>query len=63
MSPKGKSNTLRNTGSASSTSPLYPLAGATDGRKTLGDIGKKEVFGAMKRDLGKLRGYRAQAWL
>ena len=41
----------------------YPLGGATDGKKTLGNIGKEEVFGAMKRDLGKLRGYLAQAHL
>ena len=41
----------------------YPLGGATDGRKTLGNISKEEVFGAMKRDLGKLRGYLAQAHL
>jgi sugar phosphate isomerase/epimerase len=41
----------------------YPLGGATDGKKTLGDITKEEVFGAMKRDLGKLRGYLAQARL
>jgi hypothetical protein len=41
----------------------YPLGGATDGRATLGNITKEEVFGAMKRDLGKLRGYLAQAHL
>jgi hypothetical protein len=41
----------------------YPLGGATDGRATLGNISKEEVFGAMKRDLGKLRGYLAQAHL
>jgi sugar phosphate isomerase/epimerase len=41
----------------------YPLGGATDGKKTLGNISKEEVFGAMKRDLGKLRGYLAQAHL
>ena len=41
----------------------YPLGGATDGRATLGNITQEEVFGAMKRDLGKLRGYLAQAHL
>ena len=40
----------------------YPLGGATDGRATLG-ISREEAFGAMKRDLGKLRGYLAQAHL
>jgi sugar phosphate isomerase/epimerase len=34
----------------------YPLGGATDGSATLG-ISREEAFGAMKRDLGKLRGY------
>jgi sugar phosphate isomerase/epimerase len=41
----------------------YPLGGATDGKKTLGNIIKEEVFGAMKRDLGKLRAYLAHARL
>jgi len=40
----------------------YPLGGATDGRATLG-ISREEAFGAMKRDLGRLRGYLAQAHL
>ena len=40
----------------------YPLGGATDGTATLG-ISREEAFGAMNRDLGKLRGYLAQAHL
>jgi sugar phosphate isomerase/epimerase len=40
----------------------YPLGGANDGRATL-SISREEAFGAMKRDLGKLRGYLAQAHL
>ena len=39
----------------------YPLGGATDGRATLGNITKEEVFGAMKRDLATLRGYLGKA--
>jgi len=38
----------------------YPLGGADGGKKTL-TLGRGEVFAAMKRDLGKLRGYLAQA--
>ncbi len=38
----------------------YPLGGA-DGGKTKLTLGREEVFGAMKRDLGKLRAYLAQA--
>jgi len=38
----------------------YPLGGADGGKSKL-TLGRDEVFGAMKRDLGKLRGYLAQA--
>jgi sugar phosphate isomerase/epimerase len=40
----------------------YPLGGADGGKKTL-SAPREEVFGAMKRDLGKLRGYLGQAGL
>lgn len=40
----------------------YPLGGANDGKTKL-TVGRDEVFGAMKRDLVKLRGYLAQAGL
>ncbi|HYW48928.1 MAG TPA: TIM barrel protein [Bryobacteraceae bacterium] len=38
----------------------YPLGGANDGRATL-TMPREQVFGAMKQDLTKLRGYLAQA--
>jgi sugar phosphate isomerase/epimerase len=38
----------------------YPLGGADNGSATI-TISREEVFGAMKRDLGKLRGYLGQA--
>lgn len=38
----------------------YPIGGAENGKTTL-TLSRQEVFGAMKRDLGKLRGYLAQA--
>jgi hypothetical protein len=41
----------------------YPLGGANDGKATLANITREEVFAAMKRDLGKLRAYLAQARL
>jgi sugar phosphate isomerase/epimerase len=41
----------------------YTLGGGTEGKATLGNITKEEVFAAMKRDLEKLRGYLAQAHL
>ena len=40
----------------------YPLGGADGGKTTL-TMPRGEVLGAMKRDLGKLRGYLAQAGL
>lgn len=40
----------------------YPLGGADQGRKTL-TISREEVFGAMKRDLGRIRGHLATARL
>ena len=40
----------------------YPLGGADGGKTTL-TIPREEVFSAMKRDLGKLRGYLGQAGL
>ncbi len=40
----------------------YPLGGANDGKKSL-TIPPQEVFSAMKRDLGRLRGYLGQAGL
>ena len=40
----------------------YPLGGANDGRTTL-SIPREQVYAAMKRDLGVLRGYLAQAKL
>jgi sugar phosphate isomerase/epimerase len=40
----------------------YPLGGANNGARTL-TLPKEEVFAAMKRDLGTLRGYLAQAGL
>ncbi len=52
---------------ANFTGPLqlhfeYPLGGADNGKKTL-TIPREEVFSAMKRDLGRLRGYLGQAGL
>ncbi len=41
----------------------YPLGGANDGKATLANITREQVFAAMKRDLGKLRRYLAQARL
>jgi sugar phosphate isomerase/epimerase len=38
----------------------YPLGGATGGKKTPG-IPQEEILGAMRRDLGKLRGYLLKA--
>jgi sugar phosphate isomerase/epimerase len=38
----------------------YPLGGATGGKKSPG-INTDEIYSAMKRDLGKLRGYLAEA--
>ena len=38
----------------------YPLGGANDGKTTL-TMPRDQVFGAMKQDLAKLRGYLAQA--
>jgi sugar phosphate isomerase/epimerase len=40
----------------------YPLGGANEGTKTI-TISREEVFGAMKRDLGRIRGYLAAAKL
>jgi sugar phosphate isomerase/epimerase len=40
----------------------YPLGGASEGKSSL-TIPQEQVFAAMKRDLGKLRGYLAQASL
>ena len=40
----------------------YPLGGANDGRTTL-SIPREQVYAAMKRDLGVLRGHLAQAKL
>jgi hypothetical protein len=40
----------------------YPLGGAHDGKRQL-TISRQEVFAAIKRDLGVLRGYLAQAGL
>jgi len=38
----------------------YPLGGASEGKREI-SIPREEVYAAMKRDLGKLRGYLAQA--
>ncbi len=38
----------------------YPLGGANDGKTTL-SIPREDVFAAMKRDVGRLRGWLAQA--
>ena len=38
----------------------YPLGGADNGSATI-TISREEVYGAMKRDLGKVRGYLGQA--
>ena len=38
----------------------YPLGGANDGKRTI-TIPRGEVFAAMKRDLGRLRGYMSGA--
>jgi len=38
----------------------YPLGGASDGKREI-SIPREQVYAAYKRDLGKLRGYLAQA--
>jgi len=38
----------------------YPLGGANSGSRNI-TIPREEVFGQMKQDLGKVRGYLAQA--